>query len=115
MCMCVCDIYICIIVYYGLAEKFIWMLCGDLVAKSCLALATLWTVACQTPLSMGFPSQEYWEWVAISFSRGIFLTHESNPGLLHCRQSSTLQVDSLPSEPPNPNEHFGQPYVRYCI
>ena len=26
------------------------------------------------------------EWVAISFSRGIFLTQGSNPGLLHCRQ-----------------------------
>ena len=22
--------------------------------------ATLWTVACQAPLSMGFPRQEYW-------------------------------------------------------
>ena len=28
-----------------------------LVAQSCL---TLWTVACQTPLSMGFSRQEYW-------------------------------------------------------
>ena len=27
------------------------------------------------------------EWVAISFSRGILLTQESNPGLLHCRQT----------------------------
>ena len=26
------------------------------------------------------------EWVAISFSRGIFPTQGSNPGLLHCRQ-----------------------------
>ena len=26
------------------------------------------------------------EWVAISFSRGIFLTQELNLGLLHCRQ-----------------------------
>ena len=26
------------------------------------------------------------EWVAISFSRGIFPTHGSNPHLLHCRQ-----------------------------
>ena len=26
------------------------------------------------------------EWFAISFSRGVFLTQESNPGLLHCRQ-----------------------------
>ena len=23
-------------------------------------LATSWTVACQAPLSMGFPRQEYW-------------------------------------------------------
>ena len=27
------------------------------------------------------------EWVTISFSRGIFPTQESNPGLPHCRQS----------------------------
>ena len=34
---------------------------GDgLVAKSCLTLATPWTVAHQTPLSMGFPWQECW-------------------------------------------------------
>ena len=31
-----------------------------LVTKLCLALATPWTVACQAPLSMGFPTQEYW-------------------------------------------------------
>ena len=34
--------------------------CGVLVAKSCLTLVTLWTVACQTALSMGFPKQDYW-------------------------------------------------------
>ena len=33
---------------------------GALVAKLCLTLATLWTVASQAPLSMGFPRQEYW-------------------------------------------------------
>ena len=33
---------------------------GALVPKSCLTLATPWTVACQAPLSMGFPRQEYW-------------------------------------------------------
>ena len=26
------------------------------------------------------------EWAAISFSRGVFPTQGSNPGLLHCRQ-----------------------------
>ena len=31
---------------------------GGLVAKSCLILATPWTVARQTPLSMGFSRQE---------------------------------------------------------
>ena len=28
--------------------------------QSCLTLETLWTVACQAPLSMGFSRQEYW-------------------------------------------------------
>ena len=33
---------------------------GGLVAKSCPNLVTLWTVACQAPLSTGFSRQEYW-------------------------------------------------------
>ena len=33
---------------------------GGLVTKSCLTLATPWTVACQAPLSKGFSRQEYW-------------------------------------------------------
>ena len=33
---------------------------SGLVAKSCLTLANPWTVAYQTPLSMGFSRQEYW-------------------------------------------------------
>ena len=32
------------------------------------------TVAHQAPLSMEFSRQEYWEWEAISYSRGIFPT-----------------------------------------
>ena len=34
--------------------------CGGLVTKSCLTLATPWTVARQAHLSMGFSRQEYW-------------------------------------------------------
>ena len=34
--------------------------CCCLVAKSCLTLSVTQTVACQVPLSMGFPRQEYW-------------------------------------------------------
>ena len=33
---------------------------SSLVAKSCLTLATPWTVAHHAPLSMGFPKQECW-------------------------------------------------------
>ena len=33
---------------------------GGLDVKSCLTLATAWTVARQAPLSMGFSRQEYW-------------------------------------------------------
>ena len=43
---------------------------GGLVAKSCPTLATLWTVAQQAPLSMGFFQTRTLEWIAISFSRG---------------------------------------------
>ena len=31
-----------------------------LVAKSCPALETPWTIACQAPLFMGFSREEYW-------------------------------------------------------
>ena len=42
-------------------------------------------IACQPPLSMGFPRQAYWS--RLSFpSPGIFPTRESNMGLLPCRQ-----------------------------
>ena len=33
---------------------------SGLVTKSCLTRAISWTVVHQTPLSMGFPKQEYW-------------------------------------------------------
>ena len=49
-------------------------------------LVTLWTIAYQAPLSMGFSRQEY------SLGRhfllqGIFLTQGLNPDLPHCRQT----------------------------
>ena len=44
--------------------------------------ATLWTVAHQAPLSMGFFRQEYWSGLPFSSSRGIFLTQGSNLCLL---------------------------------
>ena len=58
---------------------------GGLVAKLYSTLATPWAVACQARLSLGFSRQDYWGGLPFLL-QGIFLTQESNPGLLHCRQ-----------------------------
>ena len=47
------------------------------------------TIACQAPMSMGFPRQEYWSRLPFP-SPGIFLIQGLNPDFLH------WQVDSLP-------------------
>jgi len=66
---------------------------GGLVAKSCLTLATLWTVAHQAPLSMGFSREEYWSGLPFP-SPGDFPDPGIEPGSL------ALQADSLPTELP---------------
>ena len=58
---------------------------GGLVAKSCLTLATPWTVAHQAPLYMRFSRQD--GVVCYFLLQGIFQTQGLNPGLLHCRQT----------------------------
>ena len=65
------------------------------VTQSCPTLATPWTVACQTPLSMGF--KEYW--TGLPFPSPGDLPY---PGIEP--KSPALQADSLPSDegsPPN--------------
>ena len=52
-----------------------------------------WTVAYQTPPSMGFSRQKYWS--GVPFSSPGYL---SDPGIK--LSSPTLQADTLPSEPP---------------
>ena len=66
---------------------------GDLVTKSYPTLATPWTVARQSPLSMGFSRQEYWSGLPFPSPGDL-----PNPGIEP--QSPALQADSLPSEPP---------------
>ena len=66
---------------------------GSLVDKLCPTLATPWTVACQAPLSMGFPRQEHWSRLPFPSPGDL-----SDPGIEP--KSPTWQVDSLPSEPP---------------
>ena len=66
---------------------------GGLVAKSCLTLATLWTVAHQASLSIGFSREEYWSGLPFP-SPGDLPDPGSEPGSL------ALQADSLPTELP---------------
>ena len=55
--------------------------------------ATPWAIACQAPLSMGILQARVLEWVAIPPPGNL-----PSPGIKP--QSPTLQVHSLPSEPP---------------
>ena len=63
---------------------------GGLVAKSCLTLATLWTIACQAPLFMEFSRQEYWNGLPFPSPGDL-----PNPGIKPW--SLALQI-SLPTE-----------------
>ena len=54
---------------------------------------TLWTVACQAPLSMEFSRQEHWSGLPFPSPRDLL-----NPGIKP--GSSALQLDVLPSGPP---------------
>ena len=67
-----------------------------LVLSHIQLLAAPWTVACQAPLSMGFPRQEYWSGLPFSSPGDI-----TDPGVeLLSTVSPALQTDSLPTEPP---------------
>ena len=74
--------------------KSLLLLCGGgLVTKSCPTLETPWTVACQAPLPMIFPRQEYWSGWLLSSPGDL-----PNPGIE--AMSPALQANSLLTEPP---------------
>ena len=64
---------------------------GSLVAKSCPTLAIPWTVACQTPLSVGFSRCEYWSGLPFPPPEDLL-----DPGIKP--RSPALQADYLPTE-----------------
>ena len=72
----------------GVCDWCVWYTTG-LVPKSCPTLATPWTVAGQTPLSMGFLRQEYWSGLPFP-APGNLPNSEIEPGSL------SLLADSLP-------------------
>ena len=59
--------------------------------------ATLWTVACQAPLYLGFSRQEYWSGLLCP-ALGVFPTQGSILGLPHYRQILLLsESPGMPS------------------
>ena len=64
---------------------------GDLVTNSCLTLVTLWIVACQAPLSMGFSRQECWSGLPFPSPGDL-----PDPGIES--RSAALQADSFPTK-----------------
>jgi len=71
-----------------------------------MTLVIPWNVACQTPLSMAFPRQEYWSGLPFP-SPSDLSDPESEPG------SPALQADSLPSEPLKP--HLNHTYIHIYV
>ena len=65
------------------------------VLLSCVQLSvTIWTVACQAPLSMGFSSEEYWSGLLFAPPRDL-----PDPGIeLASDMSPAMQADSSPTE-----------------
>ena len=70
---------------------------------SASVMLTLWTVACQAPLPMGIPRQEYWSGLPFPSPGNL-----PNSGIEP--RSTTLQADSLPSEPLGPSYLFLNQY-----
>ena len=65
-----------------------------LTAQSCLGLCDPMDYSPPGSLVHGILQARTLEWAAMPFSKGIFATQGSNPGLLH------WQANSLGSEPP---------------
>ena len=65
---------------------------------------TLWTVACQVPLSMGFSRQENWSGLPFPSPGDL-----PNPGIKP--GSPALQADALSSEPPGNPEEEEPPFL----
>ena len=76
---------------YVIIGNYTLLYLSGLVAKSCLTVATPWTVVHRTPLYIGFSRQEYWSGQPFP-SPG----HLPKPGIEP--GSPALQADSLLTE-----------------
>ena len=87
-------------------------MCCAVLSRSVMSNSVIpWTVTLQAPLSRGILQARRLEWVAMPSPPGDL----PNPGIKP--RSSTLQADSLPSEPPRKHIYIYmwnmiQPYKR---
>ena len=79
-----------------------WCVCVKSLSRV-LLFATLWTVARQAPLSMGFSRQEYWSGLPFPSPGDL-----PNPGIKP--GSPALQADALSSEPPGKQGNKNFPF-----
>ena len=69
---------------------------GLVVLSHVQLFAMTWPVACQTPLSMEYPKQDYWSGLPCPFPRDL-----PDPGIApKSPVAPALQADPLPTEPP---------------
>ena len=78
-------------VFFFTAKPLYIYVCAQSLSRVQL-FVTLWIVACQAPLSLGFPRQEYWSGLPFPSPGDL-----SNPGIEPA--FSALQADSLPTGP----------------
>ena len=90
--------------------RFFFSFCGSyfvfvvVQSLSCVQLfATSWAIACQAPLSMGFPRQEYWSGLLFPSPRYL-----PNPGMEPI--SPALTDGFFTTEPPGKRSYFRSLY-----
>ena len=71
---------------FQLLSVYAFSLCCVLCAQSRMTLCDSVDCSPSGSFAHGILQAGILDWVAMLFSRGIFPTHESNPGLPHCRQ-----------------------------
>ena len=92
---------IILLLHVGISISVCWVV---LVAQSCQIFGTRWTVACQTPLSMGFSRQEHWSGFPFPSPGDL-----SDPGIKP--RSPTLQANSFTTEPCGKHKE----YLKVCV
>ena len=75
-----------------------WVICEVKLLSHVRLFATPWPVACQAPLCMGFPRQEYWNGLPF-LTPGDIPDPELNPNLLHLLHWHAVFTTALPGKP----------------